>query len=202
MIKTFTINFRLIYLFVAVTFFSSYVEGKNIVDVIKEDSELSVFYSHLKKTGLDKVLQKKLPWKWTIFAPTNEAFNASPDRVRKEILSNELYNKNIIMDHMLTGQKTSLNVGEDISVEITVSNKSLPIYKRGSLFVKDMIVIKENNESDNGTIHKINCIMYVQPSVEDNRLTEDQKKDFPITSCCMRSNEEINEWIKATKSKL
>ena len=202
MIKTFTINFRLIYLFVAVTFFSSYVEGKNIVDVIKEDSELSVFYSHLKKTGLDKVLQKKLPWKWTIFAPTNEAFNASPDRVRKEILSNELYNKNIIMDHMLTGQKTSLNVGEDISVEITVSNKSLPIYKRGSLFVKDMVVIKENNESDNGTIHKINCIMYVQPSVEDNRLTEDQKKDFPITSCCMRSNDEINEWIKATKSKL
>ena len=202
MIKTFTINFRLIYLFVAVTFFSSYVEGKNIVDVIKEDSELSVFYSHLKKTGLDKVLQKKLPWKWTIFAPTNEAFNASPDRVRKEILSNELYNKNIIMDHMLTGQKTSLNVGEDISLEITVSNKSLPIYKRGSLFVKDMVVIKENNESDNGTIHKINCIMYVQPSVEDNRLTEDQKKDFPITSCCMRSNDEINEWIKATKSKL
>lgn len=202
MIKTFTINFRLIYLFFAFTFFSSYVEGKNIVDVIKEDSELSVFYSHLKKTGLDKVLQKKLPWKWTIFAPTNEAFNASPDRVRKEILSNELYNKNIIMDHMLTGQKTSLNVGEDISVEITVSNKSLPIYKRGSLFVKDMVVIKENNESDNGTIHKINCIMYVQPSVEDNRLTEDQKKDFPITSCCMRSNDEINEWIKATKSKL
>ena len=44
------------------------------------------------------------------------------------------------MDHMLTGQKTSLNVGEDISVEITVSNKSLPIYKRGSLFVKDMVV--------------------------------------------------------------
>ena len=202
MIKTFTINFRLIYLFFAFTFFSSYVEGKNVVDVIKEDSELSVFYSHLKKTGLDKVLQKKLPWKWTIFAPTNEAFNASPDRVRKEILSNELYNKNIIMDHMLTGQKTSLNVGEDISVEITVSNKSLPIYKRGSLFVKDMIVIKENNESDNGTIHKINCIMYVQPSDEDNRLTEDQKKDFPITSCCMRSNDEINEWIKATKSKL
>ncbi len=202
MIKTFTINFRLIYLFFAVTFFSSYVEVKNIVVVIKEDSELSVFYSHLKKTGLDKVLQKKLPWKWTIFAPTNEAFNASPDRVRKEILSNELYNKNIIMDHMLTGQKTSLNVGEDISVEITVSNKSLPIYKRGSLFVKDMVVIKENNESDNGTIHKINCIMYVQPSVEDNRLTDDQKKDFPITSCCMRSNDEINEWIKATKSKL
>ena len=87
-----------------------------------------------------------------------------------------MYNKNIIMDHMLTGQKTSLNVGEEISVEVTVSNKEIPIYKRGSLFVKDMIVIKENSESENGTIHKINCIMYVQPSIEDDRLSRAEKK--------------------------
>ena len=33
--------------------------SKNIIDVIKEDSELSIFYSNLKKTGLDEVLQKK-----------------------------------------------------------------------------------------------------------------------------------------------
>ena len=32
--------------------------SKNIIDVIKEDSELSIFYSNLKKTGLDEVLQK------------------------------------------------------------------------------------------------------------------------------------------------
>ena len=103
------------------------------------------------------------------------------------------------MDHMLTGQKTSLNVGEEISVEVTVSNKEIPIYKRGSLFVKDMIVIKENSEAENGTIHKINCIMYVQPSIEDDRLSKTEKKKFPITSCCMRSDEEINEWMKAIK---
>ena len=69
------------------------------MDVIKEDSELSIFYANLKKTGLDEVLQKKLPWKWTIFAPTDKAFKASPERVQKEILSNEFYNKSIIMDH-------------------------------------------------------------------------------------------------------
>ena len=65
-------------------------------------------------------------------------------------------------------------------LEVTVSNKSLPIYKRGSLFVKDMVVIKENNESENGTIHKINCLMYVQPSVEDDRLTDSEKKNFQL----------------------
>ncbi|MBD22215.1 MAG: hypothetical protein CL572_00920 [Alphaproteobacteria bacterium] len=202
MIKIFKTIKKPLFLFLFIISISLNVGSKNIVEIIKEDSELSVFYSHLKKTGLDEILQKNLPWKWTIFAPTNKAFEATPERVKKEILSNDLYNKNIIMDHMLTGQKTSLNVGEEISVEVTVSDKALPIYKRGSLFVKDMIVIKENSESENGTVHKINCIMYVQPSVDDSRLTDIEKKDFPITSCCMRSNEEINEWIKATKLKL
>ena len=202
MIKIFKTIKKPLFLFLFIISISLNVRSKNIVEIIKEDSELSVFYSHLKKTGLDEILQKNLPWKWTIFAPTNKAFEATPERVKKEILSNDLYNKNIIMDHMLTGQKTSLNVGEEISVEVTVSDKALPIYKRGSLFVKDMIVIKENSESENGTVHKINCIMYVQPSVDDSRLTDIEKKDFPITSCCMRSNEEINEWIKATKLKL
>ena len=189
MIKIFKTIKKPLFLFLFIISISLNVGSKNIVEIIKEDSELSVFYSHLKKTGLDEILQKNLPWKWTIFAPTNKAFEATPERVKKEILSNDLYNKNIIMDHMLTGQKTSLNVGEEISVEVTVSDKALPIYKRGSLFVKDMIVIKENSESENGTVHKINCIMYVQPSVEDDRLTDIEKKDFPITSCCMRSNE-------------
>ena len=202
MIKIFKTIKKPLFLFLFIISISLNVGSKNIVEIIKEDSELSIFYSHLKKTGLDEILQKNLPWKWTIFAPTNKAFEATPERVKKEILSNDLYNKNIIMDHMLTGQKTSLNVGEEISVEVTVSDKALPIYKRGSLFVKDMIVIKENSESENGTVHKINCIMYVQPSVDDSRLTDIEKKDFPITSCCMRSNEEINEWIKATKLKL
>ena len=201
MIKIFKINSKILFLFLFLIFISLNVKGKSILEVIKEDSELSSFYSYLKKTGLDEVLQKDLPWKWTIFAPTNKAFDASPERVKKEILSNDLYNKSLIMDHMLTGQKTSLNVGEEISVEVTVSNKSLPIYKRGSLFVKDMVVIKENNESQNGTIHKINCIMYVQPSEEDNRLTDIEKKNFPITSCCMLTNKEIDEWIKSTKLK-
>ena len=105
------------------------------------------------------------------------------------------------MDHMLTGQKTSLDVGEEISLEVTVSNKSLPIYKRGSLFVKDMVVIKENNESENGTIHKINCLMYVQPSVEDDRLTDSEKKNFQLHPVCMQSNDEINAWINSTKSR-
>ena len=107
------------------------------------------------------------------------------------------------MDHILTGQKTSLDIGEEVSNEVTVSNKPIQIYKRGSLFVKDMIVVKENKAAKNGVVHTIDkneelIIMYVQQSQDDNRLTKKQKEDFPITSCCMRTDNEINSWIKST----
>ena len=102
------------------------------------------------------------------------------------------------MDHILDWPKTSLDIGEEVSNEVTVSNKPIQIYKRGSLFVKDMIVVKENKAAKNGVVHQINCVMYVQQSQDDNRLTKKQKEDFPITSCCMRTDNEINSWIKST----
>ena len=84
------------------------------------------------------------------------------------------------MDHILTGQKTSLDVGDEISNEVTVSNKPIQIYKRGSLFVKDMIVVKENKAAKNGVVHQINCVMYVQQSQDDNRLTKSKRKIFQL----------------------
>ncbi len=179
-------------------FLSKHVESKNVIDIIKEDPELTEFYSYLEKTGIKNILEKKLPWNWTIFAPNNNAFNSIPIRVKEEILSDQIFSKALIMDHILTGQKTSLDIGEEVSNEVTVSNKPIQIYKRGSLFVKDMIVIKENKAANNGVVHQINCLMYVQQSQEDDRLTKEQKEDFPITSCCMRTDNEVSSWIKST----
>ena len=189
---------KICFFFIFFLFLSTNVYSKNVIDIIKEDPELTEFYSYLEKTGIKKILEKKLPWNWTIFAPNNNAFNSIPSRVREEILSDQIFSKALIMDHILTGQKTSLDVGDEISNEVTVSNKPIQIYKRGSLFVKDMIVVKENKAAKNGVVHQINCVMYVQQSQDDNRLTKKQKEDFPITSCCMRTDNEINSWIKST----
>ena len=187
---------KICFFFIFFLFLSTNVYSKNVIDIIKEDPELTEFYSYLEKTGIKKILEKKLPWNWTIFAPNNNAFNSIPSR--EEILSDQIFSKVLIMDHILTGQKTSLDIGEEVSNEVTVSNKPIQIYKRGSLFVKDMIVVKENKAAKNGVVHQINCVMYVQQSQDDNRLTKKQKEDFPITSCCMRTDNEINSWIKST----
>ena len=38
--------------------------------------------------------------------------------------------------------------------------------------------------------------MYLQPSFSDNRLSDLEKSESFVTSCCMLSDEEINSFIK------
>ena len=182
-------------------FFSKITSAKSVLDVISNNKDLTTFNLYLEKTGLDRVLEKKLPWNWTIFAPSNKAFKEAPEMLKNEILNDEFFSKNILMDHIMTGHKTSLDIDEKVTTQITVSNKPLQIYKSRNLFVKDMVVVKENLIGDNGVVHMIDCIMYVQPSSEDERLTKEIVEQYPITSCCMHSEAEINSFKKATKNR-
>lgn len=179
-------------------FFSKITSSKSVLDVISNNQDLTIFNSYLKETGLDRVLEKKLPWNWTIFAPSNKAFKEAPELLKDEILNDEFFSKNILMDHIMTGHKTSLDIDEKITTQITVSNKPLQIYKSRNLFVKDMVVVQENLIGNNGVVHMIDCIMYVQPSSDDERLTQEIKEKYPITSCCMHNEAEIKSFKKAT----
>ncbi len=170
------------------------VKSKTVLDVISENKDLTIFHDHLKENGLDRVLKKKLPWNWTIFAPSNKAFKKAPSILKEEILDDEFFNKNIFMDHIMTGHKTSLDINEEITTQITVSNKPLQIYKSKNLYVKDMVVVQENLMGNNGVVHVIDCIMFVQPSIEDDRLSPELQGEYPMTSCCMRSKAEINSF--------
>ena len=182
-------------------FFTNKSYSKSVLDVVSENKDLSIFYSYLQKTGLDRVLNKKLPWNWTIFAPNNKAFNNAPDILENEVLNDDFFSKNIFMDHIMTGHKTSLDVSEQITTQITVSNKPLQIYKSKKLHVKDMVVVKENLIGNNGVVHIIDCIMFVQPSKDDDRVSDAIGKNFPITSCCMQSENEISAFKNAANQR-
>ena len=177
------------------------LKAKGIVEIIRENPNFSIFYSYINNTELEATLQQKFPWNWTMFVPNNNAFEALPKKVYDQILSDASLRKMLILDHILIGQKTSGNLNSKITEEITVTNKSIQLYKRESLYVKDMVVVNENTSADNGVVHEINCVMFVQPSQEDDRLTKFQKDKFPITSCCMQTDNEIDLWLSAVNSR-
>jgi hypothetical protein len=177
------------------------LKAKGIVEIIRENPNFSTFYSYINNTELEATLQQKFPWNWTMFVPNNKAFEALPKKVYDQILSDTSLRKMLILDHILIGQKTSGNLNSKMTEEITVTNKSIQLYKRESLYVKDMVVVNENTSADNGVIHEINCVMFVQPSQDDDRLTRLQKDNFPVTSCCMQTDNEINSWLSAVNSR-
>ena len=70
-------------------FFSKITLSKSVLDVISSNKDLTTFNTYIEKTGLDRVLEKKLPWNWTIFAPSNKAFKEAPKLLKDEILNDE-----------------------------------------------------------------------------------------------------------------
>ena len=193
MIKIFTLFFLLASI-------QSQASEKSVYEVISNNDNLSEFHKYLKFTGLDSILKKELPWGWTVFAPNNSAFKEFKEK-NNSILEKKILIKNLIMDHILIGRKSSQNLGEIMVTEKTVSNKPLQLYKTSEIHVKDMIVINEDISAVNGIVHSIGCVMYVQPSNEDPRLTKEEKEKFAITSCCMREQKEVNAWKSSIKAR-
>ena len=189
-------------IFFFIFLFSSDLLSKenNVYDIISKNSNLSTFKDYLDKTGLDSVLQKKIPYNWTIYAPSNKAFENTPKQLEKLILKDVDYSKRLLTDHILTKEILASDFTEQITTEVTVSNKPIKLYRTEKLFVKDVVVVKEDLIAENGVIHIIDCIMFIQPSFQDSRLSQSQKDSFPITSCCMQTENEVLLWKQNTKN--
>lgn len=186
-------------LFILISYNKIWAAQFSVLDSISQNSNLSEFHRYLVSSGLDDIIKKKLPWDWTIFAPNNDAFK----KFKKEysLLDNEYFRKNLIMDHIMIGNFSSDNLNETIIIEKTVSNKSLSLHKKDELYVKDMVVIEKDIKATNGIVHSIGCIMFVQESATDTRLSKEIKEKYPITSCCMQEEKEITAWKSSLKAR-
>ena len=167
--------------------------------ILFQKTLISTFKDYLDKTGLDKVLQKKIPYNWTIYAPSNNAFENTPKELEKSVLKDTYYSKRLFTDHILTKEILASDVTDQITTELTVSNKPIKLYRSENLFVKDVVIVKEDIIAENGVVHIIDCIMFIQPSSQDSRLSSSQQDSFPITSCCMQTESEISLWKQNTK---
>ena len=114
--------------------------------------------------------------------------------MEQQILSDTYYTKRLFTDHILAKEVISSKLTDQVTTELTVSNKPVKLYKSESLFIKDVVIIKEDLIASNGVIHIIDCLMFIQPSFQDDRLSPTQKESFPITSCCMQTSDEVSLW--------
>ncbi|NBB85929.1 MAG: fasciclin domain-containing protein [Bacteroidetes bacterium] len=132
---------------------------KTIVDVAQQAAGFTVLVDALKAADLVETLQGKGPF--TVFAPTDEAFNKLPKETLTGLLKPE--NKEelqaILKNHVVAGRMAARDVIGEASIE-TLQSNSLPVRAKGDVVrIGEATITQTDIEADNGLIHAINTVL-------------------------------------------
>jgi len=136
-----------------------HMSKKNIVQTAAENPEFSTLAAAINAAGLDLVLNNEGPF--TVFAPTNAAFDKLPDGTVESLLKPE--NKDtliaILTYHVLPGKVMAADVvkldsattvlGDDVSVKVMGSK----------VMVNGANVTSTDIKTSNGVIHVIDTVL-------------------------------------------
>jgi uncharacterized surface protein with fasciclin (FAS1) repeats len=138
----------------------STMEAGTIVDVAAGNESFSTLVQAVQAAGLVETLSAEGPY--TVFAPTNEAFEALPEGTLEQLLQpeNQETLTQILTYHVLPLAVPAADVttGEVETVagaplSITVDDAS------GSVMVNEAMVIQTDVEASNGVIHAIDQVL-------------------------------------------
>jgi uncharacterized surface protein with fasciclin (FAS1) repeats len=132
---------------------------KNIVQLAETVPELSTLVKLVVAADLTDTLSGAGPY--TVFAPTNDAFEKLGTATLEKLLKPE--NKpelvKILTYHVASGsvKSTDLTDGEKIT---TVEGDDVEAHIRGSeVFINDALVEKADNEASNGIVHIVGSVL-------------------------------------------
>jgi len=134
---------------------------QDIVDIAVNDSRFTTLVEGLKAAGLVDTLKGEGPF--TVFAPTNDAFEKLPDGTLEELLKAENKDKltDILLYHVAKGKFDAKEVSNMDGKQITLANgKTANIsVKDGEVFINDSKVIITDIMAKNGIIHVIDTVL-------------------------------------------
>jgi len=136
----------------------------DIVDILAGDARFSTLVSAVTQAGLVDTLKSAGPF--TVFAPTNDAFNKVPSDTLNKILSDNGKLKATLLRHVLTGQdEVVYQAGANFRDFSTASNMLLRTgtYKGGRMVVGTNFgranIIEMDISATNGVIQVIDNII-------------------------------------------
>lgn len=141
-------------------------EGDTVVDVVASESDFSTLAEAVEAAGLTDSLATSGPI--TLFAPTNEAFEALPEGTLDELLLPEnqdvlrqVLSYHVLQDEVSAEEATTGDVptvaGETIALQVDDAT--------GDVMVNEAMVVQPDIEASNGVIHGIDQVI-LPPGLE------------------------------------
>lgn len=138
-------------------------EAKTIVDVAAGSSDFSTLVAAVKAAGLVDTLEGDGPF--TVFAPTNEAFEKLPDGTVESLLKPENKDKltAVLTYHVLAGKVMAADVSAgDVT---TVNGDTATISMDGeAVKIDGASVTTTDITASNGVIHVIDSVILPDPA--------------------------------------
>ena len=158
-------------LMIASIFASNLTQAQDIVDVAIKSPNHTTLVAAVKAAGLVETLKGAGPY--TIFAPTNAAFDKLPDGVLADLLKPENKAKlaSILTYHVIAKKITAKEVmeaiksGKDRAVLTTVNGKKIvATTKEGKVYITDeqgntSMVTAADLSGSNGVVHVIDTVL-------------------------------------------
>lgn len=129
----------------------------SIADTIARTPELSTLNNLVTDAGLADVLRG--PGPFTVFAPTNEAFETVPAKTMSELAGNKDLLKSVLSFHVMPG---SLAAAAFTNTKVkSVQGAELNLARAGGDFVtvEEAVVVKADIAASNGTIHQVDRVL-------------------------------------------
>ena len=136
---------------------SSLAPTGNIVEIISKGIHFKKLYAALKLTGLDKTLSGK--GLYTLFAPSDAAFNKIPKATLNELLGNKTLLTKILLYHVVPGKLSSEELIKTKTIKTAEGTTVLISNLKNVLRVNKSRMSKSGVEASNGKIYVINLLL-------------------------------------------
>jgi uncharacterized surface protein with fasciclin (FAS1) repeats len=161
--KVLAIFTSVVVLFSTVSILANPVEvksNKDIVETAVEAGQFTILAKALEAAGLVEALKGK--GKFTVFAPTDEAFQKLPAGTLETLLKpeNKEKLKAILLYHVVNKNLSAKKVGKLNGRQlVTLQGGLLKIDTSNGVKINSSKVVKADVEAENGTIHVIDTVL-------------------------------------------
>ncbi|GAB4534294.1 MAG: hypothetical protein Kow0063_17180 [Anaerolineae bacterium] len=143
--------------------------GQDIVDIAVADGRFTTLVTAVQAAGLVDTLKGEGPF--TVFAPTDDAFNKLPEGTIPALLEDIPALTDILLYHVVSGKVMAADVVTLSSADTALGKPVTIRVENGNVFINDAQVIITDIEASNGVIHVIDSVL-LPPAEEPAALPE------------------------------
>ncbi len=143
---------------IPLTFLVREVTPETIVEIVEASEDHQILATALDASGLDVFLSG--PGPFTLFAPTDVAFNNLPDGLLDDLLDDPTGDlANILLYHAIEASALSGDLSDGQTITTILGDEVIVTINDDGVFINDAQVTVADLEAENGVVHVIDAVL-------------------------------------------